>query len=327
MSESLLSEYKKKMNRRGSSPYERSLKHKQREFIDYFSNTLNREQCLINGQEALAVFQDHSQSNNKDLSDDKYVILPNETRCGVGDYISWREGDWLVFTEEEKTIPTHQQLKIKVVNESIKWLIDGKVSGSGNGWGAYVQNQTLYTLGVAFTGNHVSVVDAKMMMYMQNSEETRRLKVQDRIFIGNQVYSIMFMDTVSRKGLINYLLEQDTINEYDNKDLRIADYYKTVDEKEEIPEETPDISIEGEDKLKIGRTYVFKTSKESVVEEWIIDSMNQANPPFYIEEKSDSLITLKVKNDQRIVGDIVNILAKTKDKQVISKSAKIIQRF
>lgn len=70
-----LSGYKKRISSMGINHYERALKHKQREFASYFKNTLNKEPCCIEGKDAEAVFQDHSQSNNKDLSDDKYVIL------------------------------------------------------------------------------------------------------------------------------------------------------------------------------------------------------------------------------------------------------------
>lgn len=325
-----IQKYKSRIKGYGDNHYDRTLLRKSRGFETYFKNALNKEECEIDGNSAFAVFQDHSQSNNKDLSDDKYVILPNSTVCNVGSYIVWRESKWLVFTEEFKTIPTHQQLKIKEVNEEIRWIDDsGKIVNNGNGWGAYVQNQTLYTLGVSFTGNNIAVVNAKMMMYMQDNEQTKTLKVQDRVFIGDNVYNVMFMDNVSRKGLINYLLEQDTISEtYDNTELRIADYYrKKKDDQEKEDTSGEEIAIIGDEKLRIGRTYVFKSSKDDQVEEWIIESLGSTTSPFTIQEKDSTTMTLRVKDDARLVGTIANLIVKTKNSGIVSKNLKIISRF
>ena len=324
-----IQEYKQWQMQKGNNHYERSMKRKSREFINYFSNTLNREPCYIDGIETTAVFQDHSQSNNKDLSDDKYIVVPNETKMGVGSYVRWRDSPWLVFTEEFKTIPSHQQAKIKQVNETIKWLNeDGKICNNGVGFSAYVQNQTLYTLGVAFTGNHIALVNAKMMMYMQNNSETRSLKVQDRIYIGENVYNVMFMDTVSRKGLINYLLEQDTFSpEYDNPELRIADYYKKKkDDDIKDPNDEDDVTIIGEDKTRIGRTYVFKASKEDTVSEWNVEFI-ETDSPLIIQERNETSITIRVKDDSRIMGTTVNIIAILKSGKIINKPIVIISKF
>lgn len=319
------------MKSKGDSRYERAMKHKVREFSKYFKNTLNKETCLIDGEEVLAVFQDHSQSNNKDLSDDKYVILPNETVADVGSYMIWRQSEWLVFTEEFKTIPTHQQMKIKEVNENIKWIdSNGEIVNNGDGWGAYVQNQTLYTLGVSFTGNNISVVNAKMMMYMQDNEETKTLKLQDRIFIGDNVYTVMFTDNVSRRGLINYLLEQDTISDvYDNKELRIADYYRKKKEDEEVigGGNGKVVEILGEEKLKVGRTYTFTASQKEVVREWSIETIDGKELPFIVQERDTTSITLRVKDDNRTIGINANILAKLSDKKIVSKNVKVVSKF
>lgn len=325
--------YRKRMKAAGSTSYDRNYKIKAREFSLYFKSSLNKEDCLIDGVEHMAIFQDHSQSNNKDLSDDKYLILPNEVECRVGSYLDWRSSEWLVFTEEFKTIPTHQQLKIKHVNHSIKWLVDRKkktVCNEGVGWGVYVQNQTLYTLGVAFTGSHLGLVNAKMMMYMQDNEETRTLSIGSRIYIGNNIYTVRFADYVSRVGLINFLLEEDTRNpETDNYELLIADYWeqgeKNGDKPAKEPEDPnesekpplPDIEaweVRGELRARLGRTYVYKaymSSDEAAdqikVDEWIVENIDDM--PFHILEKNTDSISIRVKDDRRMIGKKAMIMA------------------
>lgn len=317
--------YLAKMNRLGSSPYDRALKLKQREFVKFFDNALNREPCVIDGVETYAIFQDHSQSNNKDLSDDKYVILPNETKAGVGSYIDWRNQGWLVFTEEAKTIPTHQQMKVKVVNWNIKWINEeDKIID----YGAYVQNQTLYTLGVAYQGDLISVVDGKMMMYMQNNEDTRDIRIGTRVFIGADVYKIMFADTVSRSGLINFLMEEDTITENDNTELGIADYWdRDLPSDEEDDKEDIDAEIIGSETARIGSTYDYFISSDAKVAEWIVESIDGDSQPFYVLERDTERITLQFKNDFRFVGETINIIAKLASGDIVSLPVRVIKKF
>lgn len=303
--------FKDKINRRGKNAYERNVKAKERDFFEYYNNTLNREECYIDDVLTDAVFQDHSQSNNKDLSDDKYIIVPKETKIGIGSYVNWRRQPWLVFTEEFKTIATHQQLKIKIVNDNIKWLIDKDkktVCNNGNGWGAYVQNQTLYTLGIARQGNHLDLVNSKMMLYMQNNEETRNLKTNDRIFVGFTVYKVMFRDGVSRKGLINFLLEEDTIKSTDNKELMIADYYPDEAPKEEdnSPEAIPE--IKGNSQGRISKTYTYTIEDGYTVDEWILDTADV--DCLEVSEETNTDIKIRIKDDSRNIGTIVNLMAK-----------------
>src|SRR5699024_8491324 len=106
--------YQAKMNVRGRSFRERQYKNKLRDFNRYFSETLNEELVAVTNKDNVTniiemAFQDHSQSNNKQLSDDKYVIARNETPIEVGDYVLWRDEHWMIFTKEVKTIPTRSK--------------------------------------------------------------------------------------------------------------------------------------------------------------------------------------------------------------------------
>lgn len=352
-------DFRRKMKALGNTTYDRNMKRKAHEFELWFANTLDRSQCLIDGKETTAVFQDHSQSNNKDLSDDKYLIVPNDVEVGVGSYVSWDvpqwgHSEWLVFTEEHKTIPTHQQLKIKEVNKRLKWIVDydgHKVCNNGEGWGAYVQNQTLYTLGVSFAGKYSSLINAKMMLYLQDNEETRKLKLGSRLFIGSNVYRIEFADNISRVGLINFLLDEDTLNEeYDNVELGIANYWnqdnpkssntdsKTKDDssnQDDTKQDEPvkvEWKIEGSTVGKLGRTYTYTpvevkedgTTVPTTVDEWVLADIEDL--PVYIQDRSSELLNIRVKDDRRYVGQLLNIMAK-KNGEVKNVAVHIANKF
>ena len=180
--------YQTKMDVRGRSFRERQYKNKLRDFNRYFSETLNEELVAVTDKNNVTsiiemAFQDHSQSNNKQLSDDKYVIARNETPIHVGDYVLWRDEHWMIFTKEVKTIPTHQQALVKNANYVIKWIRNGEVVNDGKGYHAYIQSNTLYTMGVSET-TYLDVVDGKMTMYMQNNKDTAQLIQDERIVIG-----------------------------------------------------------------------------------------------------------------------------------------------
>lgn len=312
------------MSRRGRNLYERTYNKKRRSFINWYENALNREVCVIDGIPSEAVFQDHSQSNNKDLSDDKYVVTENETVIGIGSYVNWRDRDWLVFTEEEKTIPTHQQLKIKEVNWKMKWLKDGEVVS----YGSYVQNQTLYTLGVAFVGDLASIVNGKMMMYVQSNEDTKSIRVGQRLYIGTHVYKILFADHISRSGLVNFLMEQDMENpEYDNPELGVADYYRNGVNNSMGEYESGNYSLEGDEVARIGSTHVYKAPEGVSVDEWIVESIDTGEQPFIVTRKDSKEIEIRYKDDFRNLNKSITILATLEDGTIVSTSVQIIAKF
>ncbi|TGB09678.1 hypothetical protein [Limosilactobacillus reuteri] len=345
--------YRRKQKILGDNRVTRNYNRQLEEFNLFYQDTLTKHDCVIDGVPTQAVFQDHSQSNNKDLSDDKYVVVPNSVKIGVGSYVEWADETWMVFTEEYKTIPSHQQLKIKHTNRRIKWLTnrDSKlICNFGKGWPAYVQNQTLYTLGVSFSGQNIALANAKMSVYIKDIPETRAVSVGTRLWISGQVYKIEFADYVSRPGLVNWLLDEDTKNpETDDYDLEIADYWvsgqketgntNNSEAKPAMPPKAPDSSseeekkevewsIEGNKKARLSHTYVYTAMNSDGtkvdVSEWILGTLEDS--PFYVKEKDNHSITVTVKDIFKLVGQTVTIAAKV-DGKIKNIAIKIIKKF
>lgn len=317
------------MKAKGLTVYERRMKNAQKSFDRYFDTSISKETVLIDENEYEAIFQDQNQSNNKDLSDDKYMIVENDTKIHVGSIVDWRKKIWLVFTEEQKTIPTHQQLKVKESNGYIKWMTSKGVCGHGKGHPAYIQNQTLYTLGVSTSGNNSWIVNAKMMMYMPDDEETRTVKIGQRLFIGGAVYQVMFKDYVSRKGLIHYLLEENFVNpEIDNVEEGIANYYDFVDKNKDDTkpeEEMANFVIDGSEKARIGSTmeYVVNPNTIDIVEWTIADTESTAT----INEQTTKKISVRIVNDFRKVGNTITIIGKSSNGTIVSKIVRVISPY
>lgn len=324
------------MNAKGKTAYERKLRSASRDFQNWFDNSLGRELVTIDGIEQYAVFQDQNQNNNKDLSDDKYMIVENSTNAEVGSYVHWRGQIGMVFTNEEKTIPTHKQFKTKVSNQALKWMIGDQVANNGHGYPAFIQNQTLYTLGVSTSGNNAWIVNAKMMMYVQDNEDTRTINIGQRLFIGGDVYQVMFRDYVSRKGLIHFLLEQDFPNpESDNMELEVADYYtakKTDSTPQEVIGVSKEVTINGKDKARIGTTLTYEASifrdgvllSDEGITEWTVADTEAVA---FVEEQTSKSITIRIDSNFKKVGSTISIIGKTEDGVIGSKTVNIISPY
>ena len=126
--------------------------------------------------------------------------------------------------------------------------------------------------------------------------------------------------------MINYLLDEDTIGEYDNVELGVADYYKSYkpDEKEEEPITT---EIEGVKNPKIGSTHEYTLNEKDVnVSVWNVESAEVENP-FMVISKDEKSITLQFKNDYRYVGSIVNLIAELDNGKIISLTIRTIKKY
>lgn len=326
--------FDKRISRRGKSRYERTMDAKTKSFNRYFENAPNRDLVLIDGIEQYAIFQDQNQNNNKDLSDDKYMVVEKSSNAKVGSYIEWRGKMGMVFSAEEKTIPTHKQFKTKLSNHYIKWMHDGVVANDGTGYPAFIQNQTLYTLGISTSGNHSWIVNAKMMMYMQDNAETRTIKIGQRIFIGGAVYQIMFRDYVSRQGLIHFLMEEDFVNpEKDDVENEIADYYEVIEEKDEqeVIGTPKEVTINGTSNAKIGslvkyEAKVFSNGTElpDEISEWTIADVDKVAT---VVEQTPKYVTIRIENNFKRVGSQITVIGKTPDGVIGSKSVNIISPY
>lgn len=350
--------YRRKVESVGLNKYDRNFVRKQRTFDKFFENSLTRQNVIIDGNATQVVIQDQTQNNNKDLSDDKFLVAKNETAIKVGSLIEWDDSYWIAFSSEKKTIATHQQLKIRPSNYMMKFFTkDGEVCNNGLGQHAVVQNQTLYTLGVSTSTKNAWIVNAKMLMYLIDNEETKSLNIGSRLYIGNAVYQIMFKDNVSRKGLVHFLMEEDFVNEnIDNVEEKIADYYlyydkdgnkiekettesststeETVVEDEDgnVSTESKEITIKiiGSEDVIIGKKAIFKAEvyEDGVLSDIGIDSWSviDDDKTVSIESTDGNSIQIYAEKNYSNIDTMITIVAKRKD-IVVSKNAYITSPY
>ncbi len=323
------------MGYKGTNKYDRVINAKQRQFDLYFENAINKEMVVVDGVEQFATFQDQNQNNNKDLSDDKYIVVRPDSNLSTGSEVLWRGSYWLVFSEEHKTDNTHKQGKVRATNHQIKWMVGDTICRNGQGYPAYVQNNTLYTLGVSTSGNNAWIVNAKYGMYMKDSPDARLIKIGQRVFIGGNVYQVMFKDYVARKGLISFLLEEDFFNpNVDSAELGVADYFKathTDNQEQVVSGVSKEVTIIGSDTAKIGslvtyEAHVFQDGAEvqSDITEWTMDDTEHVAT---IVEQTPTFIKVRYENNFQKVGSVVSVIGKTADGTFGSKTVRIISPY
>lgn len=334
------------MEFKGNSRYERNMNKKERTFAEWFKNSLTRHDITLGEAIYPAVIQDQNQANNKGLSDDKYLIVENTTPTNVGSIVGWSEQKWLVFSNEFKTIKTHKQQIIKMCNHQIKWVkSDGTVNGNGEGQTAYVQNNTLYTLGVSMSGANSWITNAKMSMYMPDNEETRSVGIGQRLFIGDNVYEIMMKDFVSRKGLIYYLMEENFYNpETDDFESKVADRWKKEDLEVGISSNTENnienntvkdnlvLSLSGNNIVKIGKSITITANLvdetgnviENPVNEWVLNDVDNI---VSVIEKDQGKIVIRVPENFQYVGKQFTVVAFTEEGLSSSKTVNIVSPY
>lgn len=323
--------FRSRMTAHGLTAYDRAFNDKLRSFTKWFKNSLTKEEVLVDGVPVDAVVQDQNQANNKDLSDDKYIIVEKETVINTGSQIDWRDRTWIVFSNEHKTIPTHKQLRMKPSNYVIKWMAKGKVAQSN----AFIQNQTLYTLGVSTSGNHAWIANAKMLMYLPDTADSRAIGIGQRVFIGGAVYQIMFRDYVSRRGLIHFLMEEDFVNpDSDNVELEVANYYTDIEMHP--PEEKPEgleeeITLKGSETLRIGSTITIDATvyeegqiSGNGVKEWIVSDIDKVSE---VIDQTEKFIVIRVPQNFKYVGSVINIVAKTENGAIASHNLRVISSY
>lgn len=136
-------------------------------------------------------------------------------------------------------------------------------------------------------------------------------------------------DTIP-KGLTQVVLKQDTFDPHrDNKELMIADYYKSNIEPEKQPEIIPDIKIKynASAAIKVGGSYkIFSAvSDDAALDDtlisWSIDGLSEDD---YSSILSSNTIKIKASRDFTLIGKVFTLTLSYDGKVVDQISVEVI---
>lgn len=288
--------YKNRVLRKGKTNQERIAYEKKRSFEEYLHNAPNAYTVKIDNAEQLAVIQDVK--FNDENYQEKYLLVPIDTEINVGSYVEWDEKHWIVVAKENETIKSHQSCKIRPCNNILTFQDKNNLNTIHQLPCILTNKSSPYATGED-ENKYFVLMDDKISITVPDNVITRQIELKKRFIFDHDklnVYEVTKIDTLTRKGLINFTMEQ---SQYDSSrdrlDLNIADYIEPINPSEPPQEEGYTIVIEGKDRMAFmsQETFVAKiynngveVTDKSVI--WEIDKR------FKVIETTDTTCTIEV---------------------------------
>lgn len=187
---------------------------------------------VINNSTENVIIQDHSNPINADKADKK-MLVPMEFDIKSGDYVSYRNEEWMVVSRINIVDDAYKSCQIYLCNWTLKFQSkDGDILSypciTSNKTFSENANQTVISLG-----------ENKKSILLPFDENTSLLSVGKRMYVDKRAkptpYKIIGdIDTTTYnygdKGLICFIMEQDIIennSQYpDRPDLGVCDYFE-----------------------------------------------------------------------------------------------------
>ena len=249
----------------------------------------------------------------------KYVDVPDDT----GTY-----NRWLIVGRSDE--PQFVKYNILKCNWTFKWISDGIIHECLG----VLRNRNSYNSGL-WTDYYTTSQENQQSAWFPATPETQTITYNMRMLISkNQINPIAWevskIEDISPVGIIKVVFKQDTFDPHrDNKELMIADYYKSNIEPEKQPEIIPDIKIKynASAAIKVGGSYkIFSAvSDDAALDDalisWSIDGLSKED---YSSILSSNTIKIKANRDFTLIGKVFALTLSYDGKVVDQISVEVI---
>lgn len=286
--------YRRKVAISGKTNTEKILNTKKRDIDIWFETALNKHTVQINDVDYDVIIQDIDLDNEKDTSDNKYLLGKLDYNIKPSDIVTWETDKYIVLSKERNTVKTHNTFKMIRCNFTAKWIdLDGVYRESPG----YALNQTLYSLGVK-EYEMIDMPNAKMVLDLPKNEHTLKVKRDMRLIIDGFIWKIANIDTINKDGIIHLMMGEDVFTEDDNIELGIADYYKYYKEEVVIP--PTQLNITGDTTIKLNQSKIYTlTPPPNKNVDWYI--LGEYIPP--IIKIDNCTVKISINSDAKNVKD------------------------
>ena len=161
-----------------------------------------------------------------------------DTKTAVGKYGDFKIGDiikhderlWMVITYPE-TNKISQEAVIQICNHILKWQRNNII----HSYPTVVFSRTAYKDDV-YPDKVMTLASGQYQLYIARDENSLNLKIDDRFFIGRDIYEIAYIDDVTLDGILIFTLNKGQFNAAkDNAELGIADYVEVTEDEIQAP--------------------------------------------------------------------------------------------
>ena len=243
-----------------------------------------------------------------DLGDKEFRALnvPIGTKISNGSYVLY-DGDYYLNTNAK--VDNHYAYigcKITMCNQKIKW--SGLPKEFEEGFPCSMSNDS-YGSKQSRNSDFISEIDTKMKILVQANEYTRQIK-RDMRFIFNKsefdIFRITDITTSTQSGIITMIAAKDTLRIEDDLENNLAFNEPRIHKpKEEVKE----YSIEGEETVRIGKTYTYTVKPNNTVN-FKIDDTDVAE----IIDATNNICTILVK----VKDEIFNLIVEDQNNNIVA---------
>lgn len=193
--------------------------HDAKSLFDMAKNSLEGYDIEINGIPSKVVIVEKFSNN---LSGDLKRIISDVDRIKIGDLITHKQKNWLVIIPEDDNIIS-QSFVMKLCPSSLKWLNEnGQIVEA---WFT-LKTDVSTTLGIE-DGRVISLPQERRNIIISKNVDTEKIIKGKRFIFDNRAWEVKSINGLN-DGLIELILEESQFSEYDNKELRIADYHNNL---------------------------------------------------------------------------------------------------
>ena len=181
------------------------------ELVGFFKYEFGQE-IKVNGISARGVVLDASDKIGE--YDDKYIML--DTIINTGAVIDYKDKKHLVISDINKKINSYVG-EIRPCNHKIAFNYLGSVK-----WFDVIIEAKDFSIDA---GKVISLPQGEIVVYIQENMQSLKAALEQRFLNTGRAWKITGIDR-TKVGLIKFHCEITAINDYDNFELDIADYYK-----------------------------------------------------------------------------------------------------
>ena len=191
-----------------------------------------------------------------DLSDNEFrgLNVPLGTDIKNGSYVVYDNEYYLNTNLKADNHYAYLGCKITLCNQRLKWR--GLPEEWVEGYPCHISNDS-YGSKQSRSSDHISEIDTKMKILVQNNEFTRQIVRDMRFIFNNSEFDIFRITDITRStdpGVITLIAAKDTFRIEDDLENNLAFNEPRIHTP---PEEDKEYTFEGEDSVRVNRRYTY----------------------------------------------------------------------
>lgn len=157
-----------------------------------------------------------------ETKDHKIITYLYDTNLKRGDIVNWKNDKWILFYYDEFS-EIYKRSRIAKCPSSLRWLNEnGQIVEA---WFT-LKTDVSTILGIE-EGRFLSLPQERRNIIISKNADTEKIIKGQRFIFDNRAWEVNSINGLN-DGLIELILEESQFSEYDNKELRIADYHNNL---------------------------------------------------------------------------------------------------